>query len=76
MPVIHGIPASLLPELSTTIPSLSKIHIAAHIGNVAHNALVINNDLCLKGAMEYDLIVLYKRDLSVRLKPVLYIGDG
>ena len=54
---------------------LIEVHVAAHVGDAAHNALLKHNDLHLCGALEIDLIFLDKRNGLVLLKPVLIIAE-
>ena len=56
-------------------PVLIKVHIAAHIGNAAHNALLENNDLHLRGTLEIDLVFLDERNGLMFLKPVLIVAE-
>ena len=55
---------------------LVKIHEAAHVGHVSHNTLLIYDHLHVKRIVEYNFIILHKRNLDVGAEPVRKISVG
>ena len=55
-------------------PILVKVHVAAHIGNIADYAFFKDNDLHFGRTFEVDLVIFDKRQRSVFPETVLIIA--